>query len=168
MNNFDDAFEVLVGIEGGYVNDPADPGGETKYGISRRSYPHLDIANLTLEEAKGIYFRDFWTPLRADNLQPQLAFELFEQAVNFSVRRAVTHLQRSLNNFFDANLVEDGIMGLATFACARGATKRHLKALLVALNGEQYIHYRSLSPAQRRRYGVGWLANRVSLGESYA
>ena len=54
------AFEKVLRHEGGYVNDPLDLGGETKYGISKRSYPHLDIKNLTLDQAKQIYFRDFW------------------------------------------------------------------------------------------------------------
>ena len=49
--NFDDAFVKLIGFEGGYVNNPADPGGETKYGISRRAYPGEDIANMTVERA---------------------------------------------------------------------------------------------------------------------
>ena len=47
MAGFDDAVEIVLQNEKGYVNDPADPGGETNWGISRRAYPHLDIANLT-------------------------------------------------------------------------------------------------------------------------
>lgn len=52
MTNFDKAFELLIGHEGGYVNHPSDPGGETKYGISKRSYPREDIRNMTLARAK--------------------------------------------------------------------------------------------------------------------
>src|SRR5690606_28008981 len=51
------AVEVVLKHEGGYVNNPSDPGGETKYGISKRSYPELDIANLTQEDAIAIYYR---------------------------------------------------------------------------------------------------------------
>ncbi|OXE36892.1 MAG: hypothetical protein CGW95_04725, partial [Phenylobacterium zucineum] len=54
---FDQAFEVLIGHEGGYTNNPQDPGGETKFGISKRAYPDQDIANLTLDAAKAIYKR---------------------------------------------------------------------------------------------------------------
>lgn len=50
----------MINREGVYVNDPYDPGGETKYGICKRSYPNLNIKELTLEEAKKIYHRDFW------------------------------------------------------------------------------------------------------------
>ncbi len=175
MSTYDDAFEMLIGIERGFTDDPKDKGnwtggkigvGElkgTKYGISAASYPQLDIRNLTLEQSKAIYYRDFWTPLWADKAHPQVAFELFEQAVNFSVREAVLHLQRGLNFFFDTKLIEDGQMGLATSAALAGATHRNLKGLLTSLNGEQYIHYRDLPPELRRRYGVGWLAQRVSL-----
>ena len=60
MSNFDRAFRFLIGEEGGYVNDPADPGGETKFGISKRAYPQLDIKSLTLDQAKAIYRRDYW------------------------------------------------------------------------------------------------------------
>ena len=56
--NFIKSFEEIIGIEGGYVNDPKDKGGETKYGISKRSYPHLDIKNLTLNEAEYIYYNE--------------------------------------------------------------------------------------------------------------
>lgn len=53
-------LERLIDREGGYVNHPQDPGGETKYGISKRAYPHLDIKNLTRDDAKRIYFRDYY------------------------------------------------------------------------------------------------------------
>ena len=59
-SSFDLAIPIVLENEGGYVNDPADPGGETKYGISKRSYPALDIKNLTVEQATAIYLRDFW------------------------------------------------------------------------------------------------------------
>jgi len=54
--------------EGGYVDDPTDRGGETKYGISKRSYPQLDIKNLTLEQALEIYRKDYWKPSRVEKL----------------------------------------------------------------------------------------------------
>ena len=60
--DFDSAFTKLLGHEGGYVCHKDDPGGETCWGISKRSYPHEDIKNLTQERAKQIYKRDFWGP----------------------------------------------------------------------------------------------------------
>lgn len=60
--NFTRSIAFVLSVEGGLVNNPADPGGLTKYGISQRSYPDLDIRNLSIEDAKEIYFRDYWTP----------------------------------------------------------------------------------------------------------
>ena len=56
--NFKIAFKEIIGVEGGYVNNPNDKGGETKYGISKRAYPNLDIKNLTLKKAEEIYYND--------------------------------------------------------------------------------------------------------------
>src|SRR5574343_326744 len=74
---FDQAFDRLIGHEGGYVFDPHDPGGETKFGISKRAYPALDIAALTLADAKAIYRRDYWDGAQCDRLPPDLAFDRF-------------------------------------------------------------------------------------------
>ncbi len=82
MSLFDSAFAIVVGLEGGYVSDPKDPGGETKWGISKRAYPDLDIANLTLEEAKAIYQRDYWDLCGCDSYPWDRALCLFDCAVN--------------------------------------------------------------------------------------
>ena len=82
---FDLAFDRLIGHEGGYVNDPDDPGGETKWGISKRSYPHLDIAALTREEAREIYLRDFWSRINADRLPFSIAYQLLDFAINSGI-----------------------------------------------------------------------------------
>ena len=82
MSLFLDLVDRVLSHEGGYVNDPNDPGGETKWGISKRSYPHLDIAALTLEDAQEIYRRDYWYALNL-NAQPwPKALCLFDCAVN--------------------------------------------------------------------------------------
>lgn len=82
MTNFDRAFAVVVGIEGGYVCDPKDPGGATKFGISKRQYPDLDIANLTVDQAKVIYKRDYWDSHSLDSLEYGKALLVFDTAVN--------------------------------------------------------------------------------------
>lgn len=81
--SFDSAVEFVLQREGGYVNNPKDRGGETKYGISKRSYPDLDIANLTPEQAKEIYRKDFWQAIDGDNIaDPKAALVAFDAAVN--------------------------------------------------------------------------------------
>jgi lysozyme family protein len=85
---FDKAFEIVVGLEGGYVNHPLDPGGETKFGISKRAYPHLNIKTLTLEKAKSIYKKDYWDAAECSLLEPALALLYFDFAVNSGVGAA--------------------------------------------------------------------------------
>lgn len=106
--NFDKAFERLIGHEGGYVNDPRDPGGETKFGISKRSYPAEDIKGLTLERAKAIYRRDFWGVAGCDAVPDAMKFDLFDMAVNSGPVTAIKTLQRS------AGVTPDGLLGPIT------------------------------------------------------
>lgn len=81
--SFDAAFAIVVGEEGGYKPaTPADPGGETKYGISKRQYPNVDIPQLTLEEAKAIYLRDYWNTHGCNKLPWAEALLVFDCAVN--------------------------------------------------------------------------------------
>ena len=92
FNNF---WPRLLKYEGGYVNDPVDPGGETKYGISKRSYPNLDIKNLTEVHAKEIYLRDYYFPLRISEIvDDRIAWQLFDFAVNAGIGRSVKIIQK--------------------------------------------------------------------------
>lgn len=93
---FDRAFEETIGLEGGYVNDPDDAGGETNFGISKRSYPDEVIAEMTIERAKEIYRRDFWDRLLLNDLHPHVAGEIFDTAVNTGPRTATKIAQRAL------------------------------------------------------------------------
>jgi len=93
---FDQAFEKLIGHEGGYVNHPNDPGGETKYGISKRAYPNVDIKNLSLDQAMRIYKTDYWIGAGCQDVDPVLAFHLFDAAVNSGVLQAKKWLQQAL------------------------------------------------------------------------
>lgn len=83
---FNKAVTFLLGIEGGYVNDKYDEGGETKYGISKESFPNEDIPNLTLERAKELYYRYYWLRTGADKTKSYpLAYVLFDTAVNHGI-----------------------------------------------------------------------------------
>lgn len=111
--NFDQAFEKLIGHEGGYVSPEdaikrKDPGGETKFGISKRSYPDVDIKNLTIDQAKAIYRRDFWAAIRCDDLPEKVRFQLFDTAVNSGAGQAIKLLQRA------ACVTADGLIGPQT------------------------------------------------------
>ena len=82
---FESVIDGLIRREGGYVNSKNDPGGETRWGISKRYYPHLDIKNLTVEQAKAIYRKDYWGKLGADKLPAHMREIAFDAAVNQGV-----------------------------------------------------------------------------------
>ena len=118
LKTFDDIIEVVLEHEGGYVNDPKDPGGETNFGIAKRSNPDVDIKNLTEEEAKEIYKRDYWDKNNIDDLPDDLKHILFDMCVNMGRGTAVKVLQRAINNK-GGNLAIDGGFGPSTsFALA--------------------------------------------------
>jgi len=110
MTWFDQCFDKLISHEGGYVNDPRDAGGETKFGISKRAYPQVDIKNLTLEGAKEIYKRDYWDRAQCDKLPPMLAYLVFDAGVNSGIGQSIRFLQRALN------VADDGVLGPLTLA----------------------------------------------------
>jgi lysozyme family protein len=99
---------------------------ETKFGISRRSYPNLDIKNLTIEQAADIYIRDYLAPLKADKLPGSVTFQLLDFAINSGVDRAVVCLQRAVG------AVEDGRMGPATVAAVKRYTEAEVIMRLLA------------------------------------
>lgn len=81
--------------EGGYVNDPVDPGGETNFGISKHAYPNLDIKNLTRQAAQEIYQRDYWNNIQGDSLAPELGCVALDTAINMGVSRAKQFLAQT-------------------------------------------------------------------------
>lgn len=105
MANFDTAVKLILKHEGGYVNHPSDPGGETKFGISKRAYPDVDIANLTEECAAELYRKDYWDRIKGDELPYPIALCVFDTAVNSGVSRASRWLQET------CNATPDGIIG---------------------------------------------------------
>lgn len=93
MADFSQAIEAVLANEGGYANNPSDPGAETNFGVSKRSYPNVDIRNLTREGAIEIYHRDFW---KYDNLQSQvIATKVLDTCVNLGQTRGMSICQRA-------------------------------------------------------------------------
>ena len=184
--SFDKAYEITRKHEGGYVNDPDDMGGETYKGISRRyhpSWPGWSIIDAQkrnpdfpsrLNESSGLqdmvrkFFKaTFWDIFWGDDvseLEPYIAYELFDTAVNMGLSRAVGFLQLSLNVFnrnelLYPDLVVDGVFGHYTFDALRSYLKKdHPGFLLKALNvlqGYHYIEFMKQSPIQEKR-ARGW------------
>jgi lysozyme family protein len=113
MTEFNEIIEVVLEHEGGYVNDPDDPGGETNFGIAKRSHPDVDIKNLTKEKAKEIYKSEYWDKNKVEKLPEQLRHIYFDMCVNMGRRRAGRIIQNAANNK-GHDLIVDGILGPAT------------------------------------------------------
>lgn len=114
MVNFSDSVSVVLKHEGGYAFNPADPGGETNFGISKAQYPDLNIAGLSRDDAVQIYYKDYWLANRLD--------EITRQKIADAVLDAVVHhgqgpsiVQRAANRA-GANLKVDNIIGSKTIA----------------------------------------------------
>ncbi len=89
--DFQKAVDDLIdNWEGGYVSDPDDPGGETNMGISKRSYPTLDIKHLTRDDAVAIYYRDFWQKYKLDSIpDPAIRAKVFNMGVLMGMKSAL-------------------------------------------------------------------------------
>ena len=113
LTKFDDIIDVVIKHEGGYVNDPKDLGGETKYGITKRFYPDVDIKNLTVEDAKQIYYNDYWVKNKVPQMPNNLKHIYFDMCINQGKGTAVKVLQRAVNSK-GGDLEVDGGLGPKT------------------------------------------------------
>lgn len=131
---FDQAvgFVLKDQIEGGYVNDPRDPGGETNFGISKRSHPKVNIKKLTREGAIAIYKKQYWDTASCDDLPPMVALAMFDCAVNQGVGAARRLLQKALR------VKADGIIGPKTMAAVEKADELELTVELLSWRLRRY------------------------------
>jgi lysozyme family protein len=153
--SFDQAFDRLIDHEGGYVNNPADPGGETKFGISKRSYPTLNIAALDLGTAKAIYLKDFWNPLGND-AHPSIKFQAFDFAVNSGIQTALRKLQAAIG------VADDGHFGPLS---RKRLSEIPVSDVLFLYNAERLDFISRLSTF--KDFGRGW-ARRVAKNLRYS
>jgi lysozyme family protein len=111
---FEQAVQIVLMHEGGEVNHPSDPGGHTKYGISKRAFPKEDISSLTLDRAKELYKKHYWDLCECDKLPLFIRLMVFDCAVNQGVTRATTFLQRI------GKVKVDGLIGPVTLRSLEG------------------------------------------------
>jgi lysozyme family protein len=161
-DDFLKAFELLIGHEGGYSNNPDDPGNwtgggrgqgqlkGTKFGISAASYPDLDIVNLTLTQAEDIYERDYWMKARCMDLPPRLAFHVFDAAVNNGVGAAVRWLQGAVG------IGQDGVYGPQTQAAVARALTNDPDDLNIAAEMHAQRLYFMAGLSTWQTFGRGW------------
>lgn len=117
MKGFNYFVEFILKWEGGLVDDPSDAGGLTKYGISSRSYPDLDIRKLTKEKAKEIYKRDYWDKIKGHSIIEPVNFLVFDFAVNAGIKQAIICLQKAVVKL-GGTIKVDGIIGPKTISSA--------------------------------------------------
>jgi lysozyme family protein len=143
--NFDTAIERILGHEGGYTPGVGDPGGETNWGISKRSYPNVDIRNLSRNGAKAIYFSDFWQRIHADEMYDGVAYQGLDFAVNSGIETSVRKLQKAVG------AADDGWWGPET-KCKIAAMSE--SDVIMNFAAERLEFFASLSTFAR--FGVGW------------
>jgi lysozyme family protein len=150
QSDFDSALTKVLRYEGGYVNDPRDPGGETNFGISKRAYPKEDIAGMTRERAAEIYRRDYWLPAHCDMVSSALRPLYFDTAVNCGVSTAIKMLQRC------GHIADDGKFGPMTSLAALSVKPQ-------AYADERLRYYDALIASKPAlvRFKKGW-TNRVN------
>jgi len=146
MNDFHTFIERILQHEGGYVNDPQDPGGETQWGISKRAYPQLNIRTLTRADAVEIYRRDYWEKMQCPKMPVMLAFQLLDAGINHGRGNAVRMVQRAVS------VADDGIIGPVTLDAV---ARMEPMALVVAFNIERLHLYARLRNFPH--FGRGWI-----------
>jgi lysozyme family protein len=139
------AFVLLK--EGGakITDDPDDPGGLTKYGISQRAYPHLDIRNLSESQASAIYRADYWTPAGCAQVPGAIGIMLFDIAVNQGQGTAVKLLQEA------AGVLADGKLGAKT---VEAVNRKHPRDMLREFTVRRQMRYSTTRNFEK--FGLGW------------
>jgi lysozyme family protein len=162
---FKKAFQEVLNFEGGYSDDPDDRGGKTKYGITETTARRLgykgNMRDLTLDQAKKLYYDHYWKNLNYDKIEDErIAVEMFDQAVNMGPGNANRNLQKAynlLNRGKAEDLKVDGIIGPITLTYVnRYPYQGDLLQLLNVLQAKHYIAIIENDPSQEKFFR-GWL-----------
>lgn len=134
----------------GYVNDPLDRGGETKFGVAKNANPDLNISSLTWEQAKAVYYKRYWLAGSCDKLKPRIAVLHFDSCVNHGIRNASIFLQRAIG------VPADGIIGPVTIAKANVLNEFMVCSNICEARENFYYSIVKANPPQQR-FLAGWL-----------
>lgn len=143
-------WETVFDAKGNPIaeHDPDDPGGLTKFGIDQRSHPNVDIRRLTKADASAIYHRDYWLPVRADDLPFPVGEVVFDIAVNNGKSRAAKWLQQILG------VPQDGYIGPVTLDAVSQANPHTVAARLIA---KRSGFYKAIARGRKAKFLKGWL-----------
>ena len=124
MSNFEKCLEIILHHEGGYVNHPKDPGGETNLGVTKRVYEEWggtkDMKDLTVEDVAPIYKKNYWDKLKGDNLPSGLDLCVFDFGVNAGPGRAAKYLQSMIGTTPDGGIGPMTLKALDIYTGANG------------------------------------------------
>ncbi len=156
--NFDQCLALVLKHEGGWVNDPHDPGGETNMGVTKKTWedwvghpvPPGSLKTLTVADVAPVYRKNYWDKVRGDDLPDGVDYAVFDYAVNSGVTRASRQLQAC------ARVEADGIIGMKTLAAVKAADP---VALIKCICDNRLAFLKSLPTWNR--FGKGW-GNRVA------
>ncbi len=154
MADFDKAIIKTIAKEGGsrFTDDPKDRGGATKYGISQRAYPNVDIRNLTEQQARDIYKRDYWDRVRGDEIISQaIAENIFDTCVNMGVRTGSRLAQLALDI-----KPADGVIGSQSLAAINKADEELFIANYTIAKIARYAHICN-NDKEQRKFLLGWI-----------
>ena len=152
-NKFSEALEVILHHEGGYVNHPKDPGGETNLGVTKRVYEDFggtkDMKELTKEDVEPIYKKNYWDRVKGDDLPEGLDLCIFDFAVNAGPGRAAKFIQRLVKT------TVDGGIGPNTLKCINDHVEHYgVSTAIDQYQSERQNYYESLSNFET--FGRGW------------
>lgn len=149
MANFDILFNRLMEHEGGYINHPSDPGGETMWGVTKRvaraNGYNGSMRQLPKSTAQAIAHKDYWRAIKGDDLPDDVAWQVFDAAYNHGNRNAVKFLQRAIG------ASDDGIIGPRTLAAVKAMDQNDI---ILLFNAERLDFYTRLRTWPT--FGRGW------------
>ena len=165
----ENAARHILAVEGGYVNNKADPGGATNFGVTQRTLTSArktiaglpeDVKDLTEEQALLIYDVLYWRPARCDKLPSPVDLVVFDGAVNCGVRQGVKFLQEALN-LYGCGLAVDGVIGPVTLNAL--SSVENTRVLCAVVLWRRVLYYLSLANGKptMRAFLRGWL-NRLA------
>ena len=151
--NYDDCIVMLLHHEGGYVNHPKDPGGETNLGVTKRVYEEWggtkEMKDLTVEDVEPIYKKNYWDKIKGDDLPDGLDLCVFDFGVNAGPGRAAKFLQRMIGT------TVDGGIGPMTLAKVNEYVKENtIEETIEKYQSMRQEYYESLSTFET--FGRGW------------
>lgn len=156
---FSEAIGIVLQHEGGYVNDKDDPGGETKYGISKRSFPQYDIKNLSIDDATDIYKRHYWEKSKSEKVKSELRLDYFDMCVNMGQGNAVKVLQKAVNNAPGDKIAVDGRIGPMTIKASNRVSVQRIRSFRVLYYAKLIMKNPTLE-----KYWYGWFKRSMQDG----